>query len=68
MIVSGPVGNPESSSVHKRSPKSKLQIPGLVSVDLSLVCTITVPYILGNPRANRSPRNYKKKKTDENIR
>ena len=22
MIVSGPVGNPESSSVHKRSPKS----------------------------------------------
>ena len=39
MIVSGPVGNPESSQVHKRSPKAsykakfKLQIPGLVPVD-----------------------------------
>ena len=40
VIVNGPIGNPESSRVYKRSfkshqpkPKSKLHIPGLVPVD-----------------------------------
>ena len=36
--LSGPVGNPESSTaVCRRSPKSKFQIPGLDTVDSSLV-------------------------------
>ena len=37
VIVTGPVGNPKSSLNHRRSPKSKFQIPGFVPVDLSLV-------------------------------
>ena len=39
VIVSGPVGNPDSSSVHRRSPKSKF-LAGLVPVDSSLVTTL----------------------------
>jgi len=34
VIVGGLVGNPESSSVHRRGQKSKFQYPGLVPVDL----------------------------------
>ena len=37
VIVSGPVGNPESSSVYRRSPLTRVQIPGFVPVDSSLV-------------------------------
>ena len=35
--VRSPVGYPESSSVHRKGPKSKVLIPGLVPVDSSLV-------------------------------
>ena len=47
-IVSGPVGNPESTSVHRRSPKSKFQTPGLVPVDSSLVYLLYFVLSLGN--------------------
>ena len=48
VIVSGLVGNPESSRVNKRSPKkkskSKLQIPGLVPVRCLLVKSLIFAY------------------------
>ena len=53
--MSGPVGNPESSRVNKRSPetkpKSKLPTPGLVPVRCLLVKSLIFAYNIdvGNP-------------------
>ena len=40
VIVGGPVGNPESFRVHRKSPKSKSRIPWLVFVECKSGCPL----------------------------